>query len=171
MKAIKIILAIITFLVVAFLVTGLLVKETSYTTEVTVNKPLNEVFEIFNDLSKKKNWIKDLKSVEIVNENPDKTGSTYILVVNNRGTEVTMTEKVLAYVPNEKVTLFFDAQNMLKTDEYTFSEKDGISTIKKNSSCRSDSYIMSCIFPYFKGTFQEIDQTYLNNFKAYLEQE
>jgi len=171
MKAIKIILAIITFLVVAFLVTGLLVKETSYTTEVTVNKPLNEVFEIFNDLSKKKNWIKDLKSVEIVNENPDKTGSTYILVVNNRGTEVTMTEKVLAYVPNEKVTLFFDAQNMLKTDEYTFSEKDGISTIKKNSNCKSDSYIMSCIFPYFKGTFQEIDQTYLNNFKAYLEQE
>ncbi len=41
----------------------------------------------------------------------------------NQGQEITMTEKVMAYVQNEKVTLFFDAENMLKTDDYVFTEK------------------------------------------------
>ena len=82
-----------------------------------------------------------------------------------------MTEKVLAYVENEKVTLFFDAENMLKTDDYAFTENDGKTTIILNSSCKSDSYIMACLFPYFKGTFQEQDQSYLNNFKEFMEKE
>ena len=81
-----------------------------------------------------------------------------------------MTEKVMAYVPNEKVTLFFDAENMLKTNDYLFSEKNGVTTITLNSSCKSESYIMACMFPYFKSVFKEQDQSYLNNFKAFAEQ-
>ena len=49
----------------------------------------------------------------------------------------------------------------LKTDDYIFTEKDGVTTITLNASCQSESYIMACMFPYFKGTFQEQDQTYL----------
>jgi uncharacterized membrane protein len=171
MKAIKIILAFISFLVITFFVTGLLVKETTYTSEISINKPLNEVFATFNDVSLMKNWRPDLKSIEVLTENPEKMGSSHLLIVDNRGSEVRITEKVMAYVPNEKLTLFYDAQNMLKTDEYIFSENQGMSTIKMTSSCRSDSYMMACVFPYFKGTFKEIDQTYLNNFKTYLENE
>jgi phage tail sheath gpL-like len=80
-----------------------------------------------------------------------------------------MTEKVMAFVENEKVTLFFDAEGMLKKDDYTFTEKDGITTVTLNATCQSDTYIMACIFPYFKGTFQEQDQSYLNNFKEFAE--
>ncbi|MEE9407926.1 MAG: SRPBCC family protein [Polaribacter sp.] len=169
MKTIKIILGIITTLVVIFLATGLIVKETNYTAQVSVNKSVQEVFEVFNKKENIKNWIPDIKTFEVVNNNPGITGSIYKIVVENQGQEIAMTEKVLAYVPNEKVTLFFDAENMLKTDDYVFTEKDGITTIVLNSSCQSDSYIMACMFPYFKGTFQEQDQTYLNNFKAFIE--
>jgi hypothetical protein len=28
---------------------------------------------------------------------------------------------------------------------------------------------MACMFPYFKGTFKAQDQSYLNNFKTFLE--
>ena len=81
-----------------------------------------------------------------------------------------MTQKIVAYVPNEKVTVFYDAENMLKTNDYIFEEKNGVSKITLNSTCRSDSYIMACTFPYFKGTFKAQDQSYLNNFKSYIEQ-
>lgn len=171
MKAIKIILVIITILMAGFFVTGLLIKETVYNTEVTVNKPIEEVFELFNDTSRIKEWVTDLKSVEIMKETPSVTGSVYKMTVDNRGKQVAMTKKVLAYVPNEKVTHFFDAENMLKTDDFLFVEKDGKTTIKKTSSCKSESYIMSCIFPYFKNTFKEIDQKYLNNFKDIAEKQ
>ncbi|MEN8703151.1 MAG: SRPBCC family protein [Polaribacter sp.] len=169
MKTIKIILGIITALVLVFFATGLLVKETNYRAQVSVNESLTEVFTSFNKTENVNNWIPEIKTVETLNENVGKTGSSYKIVLDNKGQEITMTEKVMAYVPNEKVTLFFDAENMLKKDDYVFTENNGVTTITLNSSCRSDSYIMACMFPYFKSTFQNQDQAYLNNFKSYIE--
>ncbi|WP_343330225.1 SRPBCC family protein [Polaribacter staleyi] len=169
MKIIKIILGIISAIVVAFLLTGLIVKETVYKVQVTVNKPVSNVFEAFNKSEDLKNWIPEVQSFEVLNDNPGKTGSVYKVVVLNQGQEITMTEKVMAYVPNEKVTLFFDAEGMLKKDDYTFTENDGVTTITLNASCQSETYLMACVFPYFKGTFIEQDQSYLNNFKEFVE--
>ena len=171
MKTIKIILGIITAIVVIFLATGLLIKETSYTTQVSVNKSVETVFETFNNSENIKNWIPELKSFDVIKENIGKTGSVYKMVVENQGQEIVMTQKIIAFVKNEKVTLFFDAENMLKRDDYIFVEKNGITTITLNSSCQSESYLMACMFPFFKGTFQEQDQTYLNNFKAFAEKQ
>ncbi|WP_397447139.1 SRPBCC family protein [Polaribacter sp. R77954] len=171
MKTVKIILGIITAITLVFFATGLVVKETSYSAEVTINKPIEEVFMAFNKKGNIKNWIPEVKSVEVLNENLGTTGSTYKMVVENQGQEITMTEKVMAYIPNEKVTLFFDAENMLKTDDYSFTKKNRTTTITLNASCQSDSYIMACMFPYFKGTFQTQDQLYLNNFKEFIEKQ
>jgi uncharacterized membrane protein len=169
MKTIKIILIIISILVVAFLATGLLVQQTNYSAKISIEKPLAEVFSNFMEIDSVQNWIPDIKSVKVVNKNPGITGSIYDVVVLNQGQEIVMTEKIMAYVPNEKVTLFFDAENMLKKDDYLFSEEKGITTITLNASCQSESFIMACMFPYFRSTFQAQDQSYLNNFKAYLE--
>jgi uncharacterized membrane protein len=169
MKTIKIILGIITAFVVVFLATGLLIKETSYTTQITINKPIEEVFETFNNSENIKKWIPEIKSFEVINENIGKTGSSYKIVIENQGQEILMSQRVIAYVKNEKVTLFFDAENMLKRDDYIFTEKEGNTVISVNSSCQSESYLMACMFPYFKGTFKEQDQAYLNNFKVFVE--
>jgi len=169
MKTIKVILIIISILVVAFLATGLLVQQTNYSAKVSIDKPINEVFSNFMKIDSVKNWIPDIKSVKAVNVNPGVTGSVYDVVVLNQGQEIVMTEKIMAYVPNEKVTLFFDAENMLKKDDYLFSVKNGLTTITLNAACQSESFIMACMFPYFRGTFQAQDQAYLNNFKEYLE--
>jgi len=170
MKTIKVILIIISTLVVAFLATGLLVQQTNYSATVSIDKPINEVFSNFMQIDSVKNWIPDIKSVKPVNINPGITGSVYDVVVLNQGQEIAMTEKIMAYVLNEKVTLFYDAENMLKKDDYLFSEENGITTITLNAACHSESFIMACIFPYFRGTFQAQDQSYLNNFKTFLEE-
>lgn len=169
MKVIKIILGILVALTVVFFGTGLLIKETSYSTQISVDKPLPEVFELFNDASQLHHWIPELKSIEVLDEKPGKTGSTYRMVVSNQGEDISLKEKVLAYVPNEKVTLFFNADGMLKTDDYKFSTNDEGTLIVNSSKCRSNSFILSCIFPYFKGTFKAQDQSYLDNFKTYIE--
>ncbi len=169
MKAVKIILGIVTALVVVFFSTGLFVKETTYQVKVTINKPVSEVFTVFNDQEKMTVWLPEVKSIEPINIKPGIVGSEYKMTVDNNGQTVIMKEKVLAYVPNQKVTLFFDADDMLKTDDYNFSEANGVTTIVKDVSCKSDSYIMSCMFPYFKGFFKDIDQKYLNDFKTYIE--
>ena len=170
MKTIKVILIIISSLVVAFLATVLLVQQTNYSATVSIDKPIDEVFSNFMQIDSVKNWIPDIKSVKPVNINPGITGSVYDVVVLNQGQEIVMTEKIMAYVLNEKVTLFYDAENMLKKDDYLFSEENGITTITLNAACQSESFIMACMFPYFRGTFQAQDQSYLNNFKKFLEE-
>ena len=170
MKTIKVLLIIISTLVVAFLATGLLVQQTNYSATVSIDKPVDEVFSNFMQIDSVKNWIPDIKSVKAVHINPGITGSVYDVVVLNQGQEIVMTEKIMAYVLNEKVTLFYDAENMLKKDDYLFSEENGITTITLNAACQSESFIMACMFPYFRGTFQAQDQSYLNNFKKFLEE-
>lgn len=170
MKAVKIILGIIIALTIVFFATGLVVKENNYKAEVLVDKSVSETFILFNDISKIKNWIPEIKSIDTIQFNSVITGSRFKMVVDNQGQEVTMEEKVLAFIPNKKVTLFFDAEGMLKTDEYVFTSKDGKTMISMNSSFKSeDSYLLSCVFPYFKGTLKDIDQQYLDNFKAFAE--
>ncbi len=171
MKAIKIIVVIITILTVGFFVTGLLVKETTYTTQVKIGKPLEETFTVFTNTSQLKEWIPELISIETIDEKEGKVGSTYKMIVDNNGEELEITEKILAYIPNEKITFYFDAGDMLKTDDYQFISEGNETAIIRSTSSKSNSYIMSCIFPYFKGAFKEIDQNYLNNFKAYAEKQ
>lgn len=169
MKAIKIILGVITFLIIVFFSTGIFIKETTYTCQVLVDKPLQQVFTVFNDTAKIKNWIPEIKSLKVITTTPNRIGSVYEMVANNRGQEITMTESVLEYEENKKVSHYVDAQNMLKTDRYTFFSESGKTKIILQSSCQSNSYIISCIFPYSKGIFKEIDQGHLNNFKEYIE--
>lgn len=169
MKAIKVILGIVTVLVIIFFSTGLLVKETNYQLRVEINKPLEEVFIAFNDQDKMTVWLPEIKSIEPIHVKPGIVGSEYKMTVDNNGQIIEMKEKVMAYIPNEKVTLYFDAGDMLKTDDYNFSSVEGTTLIVKDVVCKSDSYLMSCMFPYFKGMFTDIDQTYLDKFKAYIE--
>ena len=102
MKTIKIILGIITAFVVVFLATGLLIKETSYTTQITINKPVEEVFETFSNSENIKKWIPEIKSFEVINENIGKTGSSYKIVIENQGQDIEMNQRVIAYVKNNK---------------------------------------------------------------------
>ena len=171
MKKIKIILGIITLLTLAFFATGSLIKETKYSVQVSVNKPIKDVFKKFNNIEDSKKWIPEIKTIETIKSNLGKIGNVYKIVIQNQDQEIKMTERVLAYVPNEKVTLFYDAENMLKTNDYVFTERDGVTQIVLKSTCRSDSYLMSCLFPYFKSTFKEQDLSYLNNFKNFVEQQ
>lgn len=170
MKIIKIILSVIIGLSLVFFATGLIVKETTYKVEVSINKPIEKVFSEFTKIEKSNNWIPDVKSIVSIEEKEGKIGSVYKVVVDNNGEEFTITESVLAYVPNEKMTIFFNAENMLKTNDFSFQSINENSTkIILEASCKSNSYMLSCVFPYFKSVFSNQDQTYLDNFKLYIE--
>lgn len=169
MKAVKIILGIIIGLSLIFLATGLIVKETTYMVKVEIDKPVQEVFAKFQDAELLKEWIPEVKSIDVIEEKPGKVGSTYKMVIENQGQEITMTEKVLAFVENEKITFYFDAEQMLKTDDYNFSSEGNKTIITQDSKVTAKSYILGCTFPWFKGNFKKISQDYLERFKVIAE--
>ncbi|MGB1283893.1 MAG: SRPBCC family protein [Polaribacter sp.] len=170
MKAIKIILGIITLLVLVFFATGLLVKETNYTTEVEINKLLEEVFAVFEAPETIKKWLPEVKSIEPIEVKAGKVGSTYKMIVANEGEEMVMIEKIIAYIPNQKMTFQFDSDQMLKTDDFNFTSNGTTTKMVQHSTVKSKSYMMSCLFPYFKGTFKSMSQDYMNQFKKIVEE-
>ena len=171
MKLIKTIVISITILIVAFLSIGFLVAETVYTNKVTIHKPIETVFSEFNKKSNLKKWIPEFTSIITIKETPEKKGSRYKIIVDNNGQEVSMEEKVIDFIPNEKVTLFYNTGegSMLKRDSYTFKKVDDGTVVTQQVSCRSSGYLMACMFPIFKSKFKNQDQGYLNNLKVFLE--
>lgn len=154
-----------------FLATGMIVTETKYTTEIEINKPVSEFFSAFTNQDLLKEWIPEIESMETIVETTNKVGSKYKMVIVSEGEKVEMLEEVLVYELNKKMTFSFDADDMLKTDAYSFSEKGNITLISKESVCKSDSYVMSCIFPYIKWMLKDIDQGYLDRFKTVVEKQ
>lgn len=170
MKAIKIILGIILVLTIAFFSAGLVFKENEYSIDITIEKPLDKVFDQFHDIDFLKKWKPEIISVDTTYYNPQFTGSQFALMVNNNGEEIKMSQKILAFIPNEKITFYYDAENMLKTDQFLFSSNGSATNLTLKSSFKSeDSYLLSCVFPFLKETLKDIDLQYLENFKNLIE--
>jgi uncharacterized protein YndB with AHSA1/START domain len=170
-KILKIIIGILLLLLIVFLLTGLVVKETTYEVSVIVNKPIEKVFEAFNNHTELEKWIPAVKSFEPIEEKPGMVGSTYkMVVIDANGNDFEMIETVTAFEKDKRVGLEFDAQGMLKTDDIIFVSKDNMTTITNKATCKGTSYILKCTFPYMKGMFKKSDQESLDGFKKYAEE-
>jgi len=168
-KILKYVLGIVWLLLTVFLLAGLLFPQVKYDAQTSVNLPLSETFTLFNDIEKTKEWIPEIQSITPVKETPDIIGSQHKMVIQNEGTAMEMLETVTDYQVNKKVVLEFDADMMSKTDQYTFAEKDGNTTISHQSAIKAKGYINRCFFAFLKGSFKKIDQGSLDNFKKYAE--
>jgi len=152
-----------------FFWTGLIIKESSYTSKIIINEPLEKTFSTFTDLSAKTQWNHEYNAIEVIELKPGITGSIYnIKVLHNNQTTI-IREKVLAYVKNEKITLFIDKDGVVERDDYTFSSDGSKTVINLSSSYQAKSYLLSCVLPFYKFKFKKIDEVFLNNFKRFLE--
>ena len=169
MKTVKIIMTFLIILTVLFFGTGLVVKESSYSAIVTINKPLEETFKMFNDTTTITKWNPEYTSIEVVDSKSGVTGSVYNIIIKHNEETVIVKEKVLAYVKNEKVTLVFDREGVMERDDYTFTSDGSSTIITLNASYHAKSYILGCVLPYFESSFKEIDEVALANFKTFAE--
>jgi len=168
-KIVKIVFLFIGLVLVVFFATGILFDQTTYTTSVEINKPVNEVFAKFTDVNLLTKWTPNLKTVTVLKETPNKVGTVYEKEIENKGRTLTATQEIKGYEPNKKITYFLDANITLKTDTYVFTVQNGKTTIVDNAVVESNTYLMDCIYPWMKSTFKKMDQTALDNFKAMLE--
>tara|TARA_B100000768_G_scaffold176111_1_gene188412 strand:- start:2905 stop:3417 length:513 start_codon:yes stop_codon:yes gene_type:complete len=169
MKTVKIIIIFLIILTLLFFGTGLVIKDSSYTSQITIHKPIEETFTMFTDIATITLWNPEYSAVEVVDQKPGITGSRYDIKVLHNNQTIIIKEKVLAYVKNEKITLFIDRDGVVERDDYTFTSDRSHTVINLNSSYQAKSYILGCVLPYFKSKFKKIDEVSLNNFKNFAE--
>jgi hypothetical protein len=158
-------------LLLIFLSLGLFVPEVTYTTAVTVDKDLNTTFTKFADRTTVKEWIPEVKTLEVITATPEIVGSQYRMVVDNNGQTTEMTETTEAFMMNENITLSFDAGMLQKRDTYTFAKDGSGTTITGKHIARGDSYYARCVFALAGKAFQKIDQGYMDRFGEWMDGE
>jgi len=169
-RILKLFGGLLLLLVIIFFATGLVVKETTYEVSTTIDKPVEEVFTLFNDQKRLNEWITSIKSFEPIEEKEGKVGSSYKMVVTDpNGNDFEMVERVTAFEENKRVGLEFDAESMLKIDDIYFTSDGNSTTITNKATCKGTTYMAKCMFPYFKSMFRKTDQQSLDNFKAFIE--
>lgn len=162
---------IILILFAGFISIGFFVPEVKYGSEITVNKPVEETFALFNNIARLHEWIPEIIKIEFIDLKPGITGSTLKMLVEHDGEKMEMVETITAYEPNKLVSLEFVAGGMLKSDHYEFSGNGNSTTIKANYRCRGSNIFFRSLFSFFTSYFLETDQNYLNNFKKLAETE
>ena len=168
-KILKIVVSVLVILAIIFLATGIFIKETTYTVSISINKPIEEVFKTFNDNTIITEWIPSVKSFEVIDQKEGKIGSTYKLIVDDKGNNFEMVETIIEFIENKKVGLQFDAQGMLKSDLISFTSEGDKTIITNEAVCKGTTFLLKCTFPYFKPILKKADQENLDNFKAFIE--
>lgn len=169
MKILKIVLLIIVLLIVGFFFVGLFNPQVEYTASVTVNKPLEQTFELYNDINHLQSWIPEVKSVEVMEGELNEPGTRLRMTVSNEGNTVVLNERIIEFIPNQKVVLEFDAGAMYKLNAVLFTAVGATTVIEGTYSCRGSNLFYRSMFSFFKNTFKTIDQGYLDSFKSFSE--
>jgi len=98
------------------------------TSKITVNAPASMVFLWLEDNDRLMKWVPNLVEDEAIVETPEKVGSKFRQVFDERGKKMEMVGEITEYIENERMRVAM-VGNMFDLDlDYTFVEEDAAKT-------------------------------------------
>ena len=159
MKILKYLLYLVIVLAVIFFAFGLLMPKVEYGHEIIVDKPVKEAWAVSQDESKYADWLKGFKSMELLSGEKGAVGSKYKIIVNpgEGQPDFEMTETVISKEEFDHVEMHFDSEMMDFDQTIFFSEADGKTSIRSESSVSAKSFMTRSLFAIMEtlgGAFQ-----------------
>ena len=175
MKVLKYILAAIAIIVLAFFAVGFIIPEVEYGHKITVNKSINEAWDVSQDESKFHLWLDGFKSIELLEGEKGQVGSKYLVKVNpgEGQPEFEMTETLVAIEQPTFVEMHFDSEMMDFKQTIRFSEQEDGVHIKTESLVIGkglSSKAMFAIMEMAGGAFTAQEAKNMNNLKTVIEE-
>lgn len=137
-----------------------------YTSEVTINKPITQVWDFFIDESKTKLWQPTYLSTEVIEGKRGEVGSKNKMKFNNKGKVMEMMEEIVEKIPNKKFTAIYRAPNVYNYNEIEFSSVNQDQTHLKMITEFKFSSFMKIIGFVFRGAFVKESQNNLDLIKS-----
>lgn len=136
---------------------------------ITINKPVEKVWELFMNPDILKHWLTGFVSTEHISGNVGETGSVSKLKFMERGKLVEVTETVVSATPNQQYTFEMDHNDFhAKTDIrlVSFSSRtEFIQTVQFFPK----GFIMKLMMPIIKGAMKKQMTNELLNLKNFIE--
>ena len=166
MKFLKYLFGAILLLVAFFFIKGMITPSISYSSEISVDKSINEAWAVMNDESKISEWLKGIKSVEHVSGEKGKVGAVTKYIFDENGTESTVIETIREIKDNEFIVMDFDMPDVMSMNyKVHFSEKDGKTNIKSETVTQGQGMIMKSMVSFMTSTMQAQEDTNMGNLK------
>jgi hypothetical protein len=175
MKILKNLLYLIVGLVIVFFAIGLLKPKVNYGHEIIVNKSIKEAWAVSQDESKFGEWLDGYKSIELISGEKGEVDSKYKVIVEPEEgqPDFEMIETVVSKKEFDHVTLHFDSDMMNFEQTIFYSEKDGKTSVKTESSVSGKGMTMRSMFALmemFGGAFQAQEVKNIEALKKLIEE-
>lgn len=171
MKTLKKSGIILLVVMLAFITLGLFLNKQEYTLETEINRPVQEIFQLFNDRNRLSEWLTEVKSFEPITETENKIGNKYKMMVDNDGKIVELIETLTGYKENEMVEMEFVSGWMHKYNHFTFSKSENGTKMIARYSIEGTNPFAKSLFLFFTKSFQEIDAANLERFTTFAEKQ
>ncbi|NNF02151.1 MAG: SRPBCC family protein [Bacteroidia bacterium] len=148
MKFLKYLLYLIVIVAIVFVAFGLLMPTVDYGYEIKVDKPIEEAWAVSQDQELYAEWLEGFKSMELIEGEQDAIGSKYKIVVNpgEGQPDFEMVETLVAIEEHKFVEMHFDSEMMDFDQKILFSEEDGQTTIRTESTVTAKGLVMRSFF-------------------------
>ena len=171
MKFVKYFFVLLLSLILLFVAKGFLTPSISYSSEITVEKPLKEAWAVMSDESKTSLWLEGIIDSELVSGQKGEIGSVTKYTFSNKGQETYIYETLKSIEEEKYVDIDFVIEGV-KTMDYRmdFSFLDGKTVIKSSTTTTGDGMLMRSMLSFMQNSMLEQEEKNMNNLKKVIDQ-
>ncbi|SDH35907.1 SRPBCC family protein [Winogradskyella thalassocola] len=142
-----------------------------YTNEILIKKSISEVIKKYNSTANLKHWQEGLVSTEHISGNPSELGAKMKLIFSFGKRKMEVIETVTKQqLPNElHVTYTTNGVRNIQENYFKVIENNATQWISK-TECQPTSFKMSVMLFLMPSLFKKQTETYMSNFKNFVEQ-
>lgn len=132
----------------------------------------SKVFEVFSDIQNLAKNVKAITKIELLSSGEIGVGSKFIETRVMFGKESSEIMEITQFVPNNNFREEAKSNGMHYISDWSFSEKDGYTTVTINFSGKATTVtgkIMNLIFSFMAGSMKKAFLTDMNDLKCVLE--
>ncbi|UOK58857.1 SRPBCC family protein [Bacillus sp. OVS6] len=135
--------------------------------QVTVNAPLDQVFNFAADVENAPLFMQNVTKVEKLTDGPVQAGTKYRETREIRGREATAVIEFIEYVPSAKYSVKSEMKGMEAIYHYMFSASGNQTTIRFECEINAKKFTMKLIKPVFVKIMKKEDGDHLQHLKKH----
>lgn len=171
MRFAAIIGGVVATIVGCLLLIGVFIPESQYEVKVSINRPADVVFRVFNDTAHLRYWIDGFKKMELIDGELGKNGSRYIMTIENGGKDHQFTQNTVTILPAEYCEFFITAESFSSRISVRFTADGQRTHVQFISFLKGKDVISRAFIPLMLGTMQAQEQKHYEQLRDYIERQ
>ena len=171
MKTLKYIAALFVILIICLIVFSRIFRNIHYSTEVTINVPVQKVFTGYTDIGKMERWIPGFEKIEFLGGIMMGQGTTFRLVLNNNGKQTTAIQEIKQMKWNKLIEYKLNEKRITISTTVKFIPGENSTIVITENEAHGNGFLWKTFLPFMKPTISANARKSQEMFKAAMEKD